>query len=65
MKYPKPGHWDWSPDGEWVWIVVAERIQEEYGGYRVPRDVSMLASVTRPGHVESVPGIILDWCCAP
>ena len=65
QKYPKPGHWDWSPDGEWVWIVVAERIQEEYGGYRVPRDISMLASVTRPGHVESVPGIILDWCCAP
>ena len=64
-EYPKPGHWDWSPDGEWVWIVVAERIQEEYGGYRVPRDISMLASVTHPGHVESVPGIILDWCCAP
>ena len=63
-EYPKPGHWDWSPDGEWVWIVVAERIQEEYGGYRVPRDISMLASVTHPGHVESVPGIILDWCCA-
>ena len=65
QKYPKPGHWDWSPDGEWIWIVVAERSQEEYGGYRVPRDISMLASVTRPGHVESVPGIILDWCCAP
>ena len=65
QKYPKPGHWDWSPDGEWVWIVVAERIKEEYGGYRVPRDISMLASVTHPGHVESVPGIILDWCCAP
>ena len=65
QKYPKPGHWDWSPDGEWVWIVVAERSQEEYGGYRVPRDISMLASVTHPGHVESVPGIILDWCCAP
>ena len=64
-EYPKPGHWDWSPDGEWVWIVVAERSQEEYGGYRVPRDISMLASVTHPGHVESVPGIILDWCCAP
>ena len=47
-EYPKPGHWDWSPDGEWVWIVVAERIQEEYGGYRVPRDISMLASVTHP-----------------
>ena len=65
QKYPKPGHWDWSPDGEWVWIVVAERSQEEYGGYRVARDISMLASVTHPGHVESVPGIILDWCCAP
>ena len=65
QKYPKPGHWDWSPDGKWIWIVVAERIQEEYGGYRVPRDISMLASVTHPGHVESVPGIILDWCCAP
>ena len=64
-EYPKPGHWDWSPDGEWVWIVVAERSLEEYGGYRVARDISMLASVTHPGHVESVPGIILDWCCAP
>ena len=63
-QYPKPGHWDWSPDGEWVWIIAAVRVEERHGGIRVPRDVSMLASVTHPGHVETVYGIVLDWCCA-
>ena len=65
VQYPKPGHWDWSPDGEWIWIIAAVRVEERDGGVRSPRDVSVLASVTHPGHVETVYGIILDWCCAP
>ena len=65
VQYPKPGHWDWSPDGEWTWVIAAVRTGEQDGGDRVPRDVSMLASVTQPGHVETVNGIVLDWCCAP
>ena len=64
VQYPKPVYWDWSPDGEWIWIIAAVRVEERHGGVRVPRDVSMLASVTHPGHVEPVHGIVLDWCCA-
>ena len=64
VQYPKPVHWDWSPDGEWIWIIAAVRTEERDGGVRVPRDVSMLASVTHPGQVETVDGILLDWCCA-
>ena len=64
VQYPKPSHWDWSPDGKWIWVIAAVRTEERHGGVRVPRDVSMLASVTHPGHVETVDGIVLDWCCA-
>ena len=64
VQYPKPTHWDWSPDGKWIWVIAAVRTEERHGGVRVPQDVSMLASVTQPGHVETIRGIILDWCCA-
>ena len=64
VQYPKPVHWDWSPDGEWIWIIAAVRTEEQHGGVRVPHDMSLLASVTHPGHVEPVHGIVLDWCCA-
>ena len=59
-EYRKPGHWDISPDGKWVWIVVSTYRPDDP---RLERDLSMLASVDRPGHVELVPGIVLDWCC--
>ena len=59
-EYRKPGHWDLSPDGKWVWIVVSTYHPDDP---RLTRDLSMLASVDRPGHVELVPGIVLDWCC--
>ena len=59
-EHRKPGHWDFSPDGEWVWIVVSTNHPDDP---RTTRDLSVLASVELPGHVESVPGIILDWCC--
>ena len=56
-EYRKPGHWDLSPDGEWVWIVVSTYHADDP---RTTRDLSMVASVYQPGHVESIPGIILD-----
>ena len=59
-EYRKPGHWDISPDGKWVWIVVSTYHPDDP---RLTKDLSMLASVDRPGHVELVPGIVLDWCC--
>ena len=59
-EYRKPGHWDLSPDGKWVWIVVSTYHPENP---RSTKDLSMLASVDRPGHVELVDGIVLDWCC--
>ena len=59
-EYRKPGHWDISPDGKWVWIVVSTYHPDDP---RLTRDLSMLASVDRPGHVELVEGIVLDWCC--
>ena len=59
-EYRKPGHWDLSPDGKWVWIVVSTYHPDDP---RLTRDLSMLASVERSGHVELVPGIVLDWCC--
>ena len=59
-EYRKPGHWDLSPDGEWAWIVVSTYHADDP---RTTRDLSMVASVYQPGHVESIPGIILDWCC--
>ena len=44
-EYRKPGHWDLSPDGEWVWIVVStyhaddprttRDLSPKYGGQRV------------------------------
>ncbi len=64
VQYPKPTHWDWSLDGKWIWVIAAVRTEERHGGVRVPRDMSLLASVTHPGHVEPVHGIVLDWCCA-
>ena len=59
-EYRKPGHWDLSPDGKWVWIVVSTYHPDDP---RLTRDLSMLASVERSGHVELVDGIVLDWCC--
>ena len=59
-EYRKPGHWDMSPDGKWVWIVVSTDHPDDP---RLTTDLSMLASVDRPGHVELVDGIVLDWCC--
>ena len=59
-EYRKPGHWDLSPDGKWVWIVVSTYHPDNP---RSTRDLSMLANVDRPGHVELVDGIVLDWCC--
>lgn len=56
----KPGHWDVSPDGEWVWVAVRE-LNPVDGS--VIRTLSFLASVSQPGHVESIPNEILDWCC--
>ncbi len=58
--YRKPGHWDVSPDGEWVWVPV--RDFDPVDG-SVKRTLSFLASVERPGHVETIPGEVLDWCC--
>ena len=58
-EYRKPGHWDISPDGKWVWIVVSTDHPDDP---RLTTDLSMLASVDRPGHVELVDGIVLDWC---
>lgn len=60
-EYRKPGHWDISPDGNWVWIVVSIDHPDDP---RLAQDLSMFASLERPGHVESVEGIVLDWCCA-
>ena len=59
-EYRKPGHWDISPDGKWVWIVVSTHHPDDP---RATRDLSMLASVAQPGHAETVNGIVLDWCC--
>ena len=59
-EYRKPGHWDLSPDGKWVWIVVSINHPDDP---RLERDLSMFASVERAGHVEPVEGIVLDWCC--
>ena len=59
-EYRKPGHWDISPDGKWVWIVVSTFVPDDS---RLTKDLSEIASVERPGHVESVKGIVLDWCC--
>ena len=28
-EYPKPAHWNLSPDGEWVWIVVSIRRDDD------------------------------------
>ena len=58
--YRKPGHWDLSPDGGWVWIIVSTYHADDP---RSAEDRSMLASVERPGHVEEIQGHILDWCC--
>lgn len=58
--YVKPGHWDWSPDGEWIWIVVETSHVDDP---RRTRDLSLVVSAMEPGYVEPVPGIIVDWCC--
>ena len=59
-EYRKPGRWDISPDGKWVWIVVSTNHPDDT---RLTKDLSEIASADRPGHVESVEGIVLDWCC--
>ena len=58
--YRKPGHWDISPNGEWVWVPV--RDFDPVDG-SVKRKLTFLASVERAGHVETIPGEVLDWCC--
>lgn len=58
--YRKPGHWDLSPDGEWVWVIVSTYRPDDPG---LTEDLSILASVNQPGYAEAVPGHILDWCC--
>ena len=61
-RYPKPGHWDISPDGQWVWVPVNDFNLVD-GTFK--RSQTFLASVDRPGHIETIQGTILDWCCAP
>ena len=57
--YKKPGHWSWSPDGEWLWITASD-----YGhDGNVTRTVSFVAHIGVPGHVETIHGTVLDWCC--
>ena len=60
--YVKPGHWDWSPDGRWIWIVVETSHPDDL---RITRDRSLLVSVDQPGYIVSIHGIVLDWCCVP
>ena len=49
--YPKPGHWDWAPNGEWVWIALPQH------------KLSLLVRADGTGSTVTVPGTILDWCC--
>ncbi len=61
-RYPKPGHWDISPDGQWVWVPVHDFNLVDG---TIKRSQTFLASVDRPGHIETIQGTILDWCCIP
>ena len=61
-RYPKPRHWDISPDGQWVWVPVNDFNLVDG---TIKRSQTFLASVDRPGHIETIQGTILDWCCAP
>ena len=61
-RYPKPGHWDISPDGQWVWVPVNDFNLVDG---TIKRSQTFLASVDRPGHIETIQGTMLDWCCVP